>query len=281
MNIDNLSTEIFLNKKYSYFNKEIKKMRNSANDSHFKQIFYKNTMKSINDTIKQAKDFISKLEQLNNKTYNNFTNLVDMSTNIVPEIDKNYFHNGIGGLIEHDEITKKKINAINTSKLINIGPLSDCKIELKNVSKLEFINPMFKIYNNKIYCRLIDNVFSEVSFPNINTIGKKDKSIKCKYDTVRNCNINRCKISHIEIKHLKPCNYAHIGERISKILYLNRCPQLPEFGNYETLNEDINIIDDYSIRNILMYSLHDLILICYYLRKKGISNHIYENLDLI
>jgi hypothetical protein len=114
-----------------------------------------------------------------------------------------------------------------------------------------------------IYTCLSDGFCVQIPFPNT-VDGTKDFnricSIKCKYKTIDECLKIRQELSNKFNSDVRICNFAHTGEKYTKIGTSFRCPNIPRFGNHTFLNEDLNTLPDYDMKMMLMYSLSDVLL---------------------
>ena len=234
-------------------------------------------VKSLETILSDCQDYLENVEE-------------DLSQK--PREEDFVFHtiNGMLSYVGRDFIVKDKKKNSNANS--NANGTSSSQVEIKTSTerilineigyymKLPIIYDIKKIpqmfyyykgdnqYSTGIYCCLIPNVFIKVPFPEIVDSTKeynKGHSIKCKYKTKLMCDDQRSKMAKYHDSQIRICNYAHSGEKIVKIGYPSRCPNIPNFGNPETLTNDIKIIDEDSIKNILLYGLNDMIIASVYL----------------
>jgi hypothetical protein len=168
--------------------------------------------------------------------------------------------------------------------------LANQTINIPVVDTLEEIPPMFcwwagdSKHKAGIYICLAPNFYLEVPFPNLickNSKNFKHKSIPCKYKTNKNCYEKQLEFSKIYKTEIRQCNFVHIGEQYIKIGSDYRCPNLPSFGNFETLSEDLNTISLSDIKIILMNSSSDLLLIyLWYANHLNLGEIVFNDLDV-
>lgn len=153
-------------------------------------------------------------------------------------------------------------------------------IELPTVNNLKDIPKALYTYNKGIYINLNGNIV-KIPFPHIidaNEINR-GKTIRCKYYTTAECYAQRLKLSKMYKSDIRPCNYAHQNDQITRVGYPARCPTLPDFGNVSTFEEDVKKITESDIKQLLLYSLHDLILSFIWLDHNRIKGKVYNRLE--
>lgn len=149
---------------------------------------------------------------------------------------------------EDNNTTDKKNNIIGSYKY----NCSGIELILPIINSANNIPPNLyyykgdETYESGIYCRVGYNLV--VKIPDIvvisdNTDYSKKKTVKC--DKI-GCNSRKC-------------NYAHPGESYRKIGYKRRCPSLPRFSNFKTLQQDIKFITFDDIQLMLIYSTTDML----------------------
>lgn len=140
-----------------------------------------------------------------------------------------------------------------------------------------------KEYPPGIYTSPSTGVYIKIPFPNVIDSTKNNYrtgSIKCINDTIEKCNKYRKKTSSGYKPFRNPCNYAHKGDTFVKIGNIFRCCDLPRFGNYLHLSNDLSSIQENNIRTMLMYSLSDLLLGSLWFQKNKRSNMIIDDIDI-
>lgn len=132
-----------------------------------------------------------------------------------------------------------------------------------------------------VYICLSRGFYVQVPFPDVVDSTKdfnRTNSIKCKYQTTAECNMIRSDLAKKHNSDVRPCNFAHSGNKYMKIGTTFRCAANPRFGNHHYLKDDINTIDSTDINNILMYSLSDILLSSIWVQKHN-RNDILTNID--
>jgi hypothetical protein len=180
---------------------------------------------------------------------------------------------------------QKKVQTNNMSNILNL-------FKLPYVNNLHNIPSIFYIFNKSkstmnykedIYCCIVDNVFAQVPFPTIIDSTKelnRDYTIKCKHKLKNICDEYRNKMSSIYNNTIRKCNFAHEGDNIIKIGYPSRCSLIPDVGNLNFLDRDLSNIDIDSVKNLLLYGLHDVFIAMLWLKKNNIKSHTFCNLHI-
>jgi hypothetical protein len=155
-------------------------------------------------------------------------------------------------------------------------------LKLPSVSDLNDIPSAMYFYNNGIYMRLPNNNVVKIPFPE--TVDSKKEydrkhSIRCKYQTKTECVAQRKKMANLHNSQVRICNYAHENEKLIKIGYPSRCPNVPNFGNPTTMSQDIKHVNKHDIKNTLMYGLSDLVSCVVYFDYNNINNLLLDRLD--
>lgn len=162
-------------------------------------------------------------------------------------------------------ILKEETKTIDSIESIDISPN---KLEIPTVKNLKDMHPMFcwfngdAYYKKGIYVCISKGLYAKVPFPSTvstNTQNFKVNSIPCKYITKERCADMKLKISKAYNSDVRECSYVHKGEQFVKIGTAYRC-SVENFGNHETLHDDIKYVDISDIKRILMYSLSDTLL---------------------
>jgi hypothetical protein len=158
----------------------------------------------------------------------------------------------------------KKLNSINGVNLPK-------EIRVKLIPHLDDLEPALGWYpgdrNHKegIYIRLPENLFIRIPFPDVidgTQNFNRSKTIKCKYESLEQCEENRQYLSGKFNTDVRECLFAHKGDNYSKVGTNFHCPSNPRFGNHAHLKEDIENLKVDGIKPVLMYALSD-ILMCY------------------
>ncbi len=134
-----------------------------------------------------------------------------------------------------------------------------------------------------LYMRMPNNNLMRIPFPEVVDSKKeydRKHSIRCKYHTRDECDAQRSKMARMYNSNVRVCNFAHSGDRIVKIGYPSRCPSVPNFGNPQTMSQDIRHISIDDVKNLLMYSLSDLLTASVYLDYSNRSDEEFYNLDV-
>lgn len=158
-------------------------------------------------------------------------------------------------------------------------------MKVSQVTDLKHIPPALYYYSGDqpgLYMRLPNNNLLRVPFPEIVDSKKeydRKHSIRCKYHTKVECDAQRMKMSKMYNSTVRTCNFAHSGDRIIKIGYPSRCPSVPDFGNPTSMSNDIRQITEDDVKNLLLYSLSDLLAAAVWLDYTGKSELTITNLD--
>jgi hypothetical protein len=162
-------------------------------------------------------------------------------------------------------------------------------VDMAMVNKLADIPPMFHWYSGDkkntagVYICLTDGVYIQVPFPDLiskNSKNFKHKSVPCKYKTTMFCREKQEDYSRLYNTELRQCNFVHIGESFIKIGSDFRCPNLPSFGAYDTLGEDLMLVSLADIKNMLFNSSSDLLLILLWRKHHmNLGEIVFTNLD--
>lgn len=190
-----------------------------------------------------------------------------------------YYHK-----INHADAHLNKYKLYKTVSLHN-----NFSVDISMVDKLSDIPPMFSWFAGDkknaagVYICLTEGVYIQVPFPNLiskNSKNFKHKSIPCKYKTAVHCREKQEEYSRAYNTELRQCNFVHIGESFIKIGSDFRCPNLPSFGAYETLEEDLMLVSLADIKNILFNSSSDLLLILLWRKHhQNLGDITFTNLD--
>jgi hypothetical protein len=181
------------------------------------------------------------------------------------------------------------INESQNITLLDGKDISPNNLNIPVIHNLKEIPPMFHWYNgdkfNKkgIYVCMSKGFYCKVPFPNLLSSmdqNFKVNSIPCKYETKENCIIQKKKISELFNSEVRECSYVHKKEKFVKIGSFYRCNR-ESFGNYDSLNNDLNFINTSDIKRILMHSLSDSLLsILWYQNKFKNGDLFLNNLEI-
>lgn len=217
----------------------------------------------------------------------------DMDSEIYDKNFKNKFkQDNIININTHKLKLHSHSALVNESQNITIldgKDISPNNLNIPVIQNLKAIPPMFHWYNgdkfNKsgIYVCMSKGFYCRVPFPNLLSSmdqNFKVNSIPCKYETKENCNIQKKKISELFNSEVRECSYVHKKEKFIKIGSYYRCNR-EGFGNYDSLNNDLNYINTSDIKRILMHSLSDSLLsILWYQNKFKNGDLILNNLEI-
>lgn len=249
-----------------------------------------NLYKYLEETKKIEQTFLSNDSEISKKFILSF------------DIDKSLYNKNF-----KEEFKKDMETNINIHKIKEIIPktealqykelsiidgvdISPNKIKIPIIKYLKDIPPMFywyegdNIYKKGIYTSICQGFYSKVPFPNVistNDTMYKINSIACKYGSKQICQENKKKISEFHNSETRECFYVHKKEKFNKIGNYYRCA-VESFGNHKTLDHDLNIVGNYDIKHILMYSLSDdLLSMIWYQNKFKNGELIITNLDIL
>lgn len=234
---------------------------------------------------------IRKYSNSNNDSNNNkFINILDAHFNGIdgdiqlnPDKHKDMYESIRRYHELHNKIEPKYILQ-KTAPIIN-----NYTIDIPIVNKLSEIPIMFNWYIGDdthpegIYISLSNGLYIQVPFPDTickNSKNFKHKSIPCKYKSLDICKAKQQEYSRIYGTDIRNCNFVHIGEQYIKIGSDFRCPGLPSFGSFDSLEHDINNISLSDIKTILMNSSSDLLLIrLWHQSHSNLGKIIFTDLD--
>ncbi len=162
-------------------------------------------------------------------------------------------------------------------------------LRINQVTDLSAIPPALYYYKSDkpqqsgIYMRLPNNNLVRVPFPEVVDSKKeydRKHSIRCKYHSKDECDAQRQKMAKMYSSTVRVCNFAHHGDRIVKIGYPSRCPTIPNFGNPQTMSQDIRQISIDDTKNMLMYGLSDILAAAVWFDYSNVSSMECVNLDI-
>ena len=135
---------------------------------------------------------------------------------------------------------------------------------------------------NGLFMRLPNNNILKMPFPEtVDSRKEYDRkhSIRCKYHTKQECDSQRKKMARSYNSTLRVCNFAHEGDRIIKIGYPSRCPNMPSFGNPQTMASDIKQVSEDDVKNLLLYGLSDFMACVIWLDYANVKDREFFNLS--
>lgn len=172
----------------------------------------------------------------------------------------------------------KNIYGVKTGFLYNIPVIN----KINEIPSAMYWFNGDKDYTPGIYTSPSNGVYIKVPFPNVIDSTKnhfRTGSIKCRNGTIDECNKFRDEFSKYK-SSVNSCNFAHVGDAYVKIGNVFRCNEIPRFGNYAYLSDDLSTIQETNIRTMLMYSLSDLLLGSLWFQKNKKNNIIIEDVDI-
>ena len=188
-----------------------------------------------------------------------------------------------------EDLNKKKKKSIKSKPTIeervNIPDLG-YKMKLPSIADIADIPPAMYYHEQTkgVYIRLPNNNIFRVPFPEV-VDSRKDysrrQSIRCKYKTKEECDEQRCKMATMYNSQVRTCNFAHKGDKLVKIGYQSRCPSMPNYGNLETIAEDIKILNDGDIKSLLLYGLNDIFMAALWMDYVQLKNKTIHNLCVV
>jgi hypothetical protein len=208
------------------------------------------------------------------------TEIEDRKDRIVNDVDKAIDKKIDKNEYAHKQIVYKKLSNIYGKK---IG--FDWKVPI--INKLNEMPSSMYWYagdaNNPegVYTCLTRGFYIQVPFPNVIDATQdfsRTGSIKCKYNTIRECLDIRSELANRHNSNVRDCNFAHKGDKFVKIGTSYRCPHKPRFGNHSYLRSDISSVPDSDIRTILMYSLSDMMLSSMWFQKQNMDDSKKNNI---
>ena len=172
-------------------------------------------------------------------------------------------------------------------KSVNI--VNNYCIDIPVADTLNSIPCMFNWYNGDskheagIYIAISHDFIVKIPFPDLickNSKNFKHKSMPCKYKTAEYCGAKQLESSKYYKTEVRQCNFVHIGESFIKIGSDFRAPNLPSFGAFNTLQQDLGAVNLSDIKTILMNSCSDLLLLkLWQLQHTNLGELIFTNLD--
>lgn len=187
--------------------------------------------------------------------------------------------------IQNHTIIRMPTRQVKKLTHINGVDLQTNTLTLPVIDKIEELPPAFYWFDGDlthkkgIYTCLGNGFYVKVAFPNMIAGTNKIKSIRCKYGTLKDCERNKKKISEVHKSDIRKCQYVHRKEKFNKVGSIFRC-EYEQFGMHESLNTDLDKVDRFDIRHLLMYSLSDdLLTLIWYQNKFKDGNLFLSGLD--
>lgn len=269
----------------------IEKAYSQINESFIKLLSMDYNIETYNNSNEVLKKSINLLAILNNHT-SNFKKLIeeckcfnsDIKDLLIEPKPYYVFHTSKGMLsYEGKDFIKEVVPKKEViSPVVNIKELN-YPVKMTTINHIQNIPEAFYYYKGDkenpegVYIRLLNNNIARIPFPSI-IDAKKDferkNTIKCKYGTIEECTNNKNRF----LKN-KECNFAHVGDKITKICYPSRCNTIPNIGNPETFYSDIKKINYIDSKNLLLYGLNDVIISSLWLNHNMIHGKIMNNLE--
>jgi hypothetical protein len=153
---------------------------------------------------------------------------------------------------------------INSIRGANIG-----NINLPVAHKLKDIPPALYWYNGGkkskpgIYIKITDGFVAEVPFSSVKDGRYSEnvlRTVRCKYVRKEECQQHKQQIARKLNLEVKKCEYVHQGEKIERIGYTSRCLDIPGFGDYNHIIDDVYKVSERDLRTMLLNSLNDILL---------------------
>ena len=160
------------------------------------------------------------------------------------------------------------------------------RMKLPSINNIADIPPAMYYHEptKGVYIRLPNNNIFRIPFPEI-VDSRKDysrrQSIRCKYKTKEECDEQRGKMATMYNSQVRMCNFAHKGDKLVKIGYQSRCPSIPNYGNLETITEDIKLLNDGDIKSLLLYGLNDIFMASLWIDYVQLKNKTIHNLCIV
>jgi hypothetical protein len=164
--------------------------------------------------------------------------------------------------------TKCIFDLRKTKKITRIdeADFEDTPLNLPLINDLKQIPPALHWYNGDryrpkgVYICLCKGFIMRIPFPStVDGKDTKEKSLRCKYGSVLDCKQKKDHAADVYQTDPRPCTYVHKKERFVKIGSIYRCENVT-FGDTATLSFDMQSVDAFSIKHMLMYSLSDDLL---------------------
>jgi len=282
-------------------------------DSAQKLESYSTYLKQMNDKLKTILDLTSMYAKECNNKADEIREIIDINSRNADDPSKMFLaykemHKGmswadITEIEDEKELVLKAVNKAITgpnkseyshanimykdlSKIYGKDIGFDCKIPI--INKLNEMPSALYWYDGDqknpqgIYTCVSRKFYVQVPFPNV-VDGTKDfnrtRSIKCKYNTTDECLELRRDLATRYNYKIRDCNFAHSGDKYTKIGTSFRCPNIPRFGNHMFLKQDLENLPDCDIKMLLMYSLSDVLLSSLWFQKQKDASIVFTNID--
>lgn len=199
-----------------------------------------------------------------------------------------YIYMSQGGILAYGKKSQKEnakeIKNTNTAYIKELN----YKVRMKTVKSLSDIPPSLYWFDGDIknpagvYINISTNIYARVPLPQIidsTSDSRRAKSIKCKHINLEACKASRREKAKLHHSQIRSCNFAHVGEKYTRIGYSSRCFSSPGFGNPSTFIQDLPKIKISDIKQILMGALSDLLVSSIWCESSK-KNKILKNLDI-
>jgi hypothetical protein len=238
----------------------------------------------INDRYKDdpSKMFLAHKKMHGNVSWGEVTEIKDKKNILLKNVSKIVKKTNSKSEYNQEPIIYKDISKIYGN---DIG--FECKIPI--INKLNEMPSALYWYDGDkqnpkgVYICVSRKFYVQVPFPNV-VNGTKDFnrtcSIKCKYNTEKECFAARRGLSNRLDSKPRECTFAHSGDKYIKIGSLFRCPNMPRFGSHSSLKDDLENLPDCDIKVLLMYSLSDVLLSSLWFQKQKNKNITFTNIDI-
>ena len=241
---------------------------------------------TLETLLSDCSDFVKELSNEENNDHNSI--YVYKNKNNILSYPGKTSVNIIDAYEEDLNKKKKKPTKIKTSIIEDRVDIPDLgyKMKLPSVADITDIPPAMYYHEQSkgVYIRLPNNNVFRIPFPEV-VDSRKDysrrQSIRCKYKTKNECDEQRCKMATMYNSQVRTCNFAHKGDKLVKIGYQSRCPTVPNYGNLETISEDIKILSDGDVKSLLLYGLNDIFMAALWMDYVQLKNKTIHNLCVV
>lgn len=194
-------------------------------------------------------------------------------------------------LLDNADFIAENFNKLNveTKEITTLDKLSlKAPIAMQKITNLSSLPCALHWYigdsinKEGVYIRLHNNMIVRVPMPDLIDGTKnytRDKTIKCKYETLGKCYEVRKQLSQKYEAPIRECLFAHLGDSFVKVGSSFRCPANPRFGDHRHLETDMENMTVEDIKPILMYSLSD-VLLTYIWKEKNADNIILNDINI-
>lgn len=217
-----------------------------------------------------------------NMNWADITKTDEKKEKIITNVEKIINHKKTKDEFKHTDVMYKKISELYDQKL-------DINWTIPIINNLNDIPPSIYWFDgNKknpkgVYACISKDFYVQIPLPNVIDSTKDFNricSVKCKYGTHDECLQIRKELADRYNSKIRPCNFAHQGDKYSKIGTTFRCPSNPRFGNLPCLKNDISTLQDTDMKMMLMYSLSDMLLSSMWFQNNNINKLILTDIDI-